>query len=272
MKSDKMSHQELSFLEMWLLLKKRIYIILLVPTIALIFTSILLLAQKPVFDASALIESGSMGRVINQEKGPAVEDTDHLILRILDPAFIDKILQKLTPQDKQLTEKLFRKSLVAKANTIPSMIEIKVKSYSKTDSRRAIELILKELISEQEKILYPVKKSLKNELSQVTQNIKETSVILKEIKNLESVPKSITVALINLIIIEKNRDLAKFENRKNLLELQLSTIYPARLYNNIYVPQEPVAPKKERVLLLTFIISMFVTILAVFIHNSLKND
>lgn len=247
---------EIDLYELWLILKKRKYIIFLVTIlffcVALIY---IFFSSSPVYQINFSVKSQFATPFILKQQ------IDHLNLLIKEKRTEDlKYLPGLSENDLEALITIDAK-IPRKAQNILS-INVKAKD------REALNLYKEAILDFLRESPY-----IKEQENIKKEKLKKTIIFLKqEIQNLDKLRSlAITKKALDVNPLEIEKNIIELKNRLIALEVELSTLKPLELISESPIPKKPVKPKKKLILAVAIVSGLFSGIFLAFFVEWLEN-
>ncbi len=238
------------------ILKYKKFIVIFTFTITLL-TTIYVYLQKPIYKITANVEVGYYNLITNNRK-----------YYFLDPNYV------VTYFNSKYTQK--NKYPQAKANLkkVPNIIEINIFNYSNKEAINNLQLILKDIHSQENK-------KIQNFISFKKQEIKilnnQINTIYKQIKFLKSQLNLTKDSQIYQILLNTiSNYLTQIQNLKlKIIQLksQISPTYITKTHviGNIKKQDKPIKPKRKLIITVAFITSLILSIFLIFFIEFIKS-
>jgi len=247
---------EIDLYELWLVLKKRKYIIFLVTIlffcVALIY---IFFSSSPVYQINFSVKSQFATPFILKQQ------IDHLNLLIKEKRTEDlKYLPGLSENDLE--------ALITIDAKIPRKAQNILSINMKAKDREALNLYKEAILDFLRESPY-----IKEQENIKKEKLKKTIIFLKqEIQNLDKLRSlAITKKALDVNPLEIEKNIIELKNRLIALEVELSTLKPLELISESPIPKKPVKPKKKLILAVAIVSGLFSGIFLAFFVEWLEN-
>ena len=272
---------EISLREIWQVLVRYKWLVLGMPAIAVAVALVVSFLLKPVWEATAVVQVGQVGQV--GQAGQLIEPVARVVERLKVRSFGDAVLAGLgVPRDeKNPLAHLFRHSLQVKPLPAADLIEVRVRGYSRQEASQWADAIFEKLHKIHAELAAPTIQRLKQQMAEVTQQITQTQTArdalfdvttrLKRHGGPDAFMEQIVLA--NTLVM-RDAELRALEQTKRVVEEQLSPVrtYPTSLMGEVYVANDPVAPKKGLIVALAGVLGLVLGVFAAFVLGALGKD
>lgn len=258
---------EISFIELFRILKSYKKFILIVPVVISIIVWIMTLNMAPTWEATSLIEVAQVGKYApvlreeiltesNEQNIVWIDSPETIITRITHPSFLDKILNNPSvdvPRSKN--------SISANRIKGTAIIKLEVKTVSEQSSKNLTLAVISELQKMQQE-------QLSTSANFISEKIKQNEADLIEINNEVGRSKSSSDLYVKSMLKEK-RNLTAMNY---ILKEQLSDVntHPSRIVGETFIASSSVRLKHLIIVIMAFIVGAFFAIAASLIHHTLK--
>lgn len=260
--------EELSLADILRVLKSYRRIILLAPVIlslvVLVFTWLFV---PPKYQVQGAIEIGRVDGVL-------LDTPDVLVDRLNQPSFIARVVDEhpqLLNDAHGLTKNQLFKTFSAKKNKDSTLVSYTLKSRSRERGELEVSALMDTLAGVHGRIFEDI-------VEQINLKITLTEQQIDSLKN-ESETKtggnsvSSNIVLQAMVLSERSNQLRTLTTRKLELEASLSTVnnFNTRLFERVYISEEPVSPNLPMVALVAYMLGLFCAILLAFVRESMNN-
>lgn len=268
---------EVSFLELWHVIKTYKIALLLLPLIVTFVAWVTTLSMNPTWEATALIEVAQTGKVVplegsnnesNEQKITWLDSPETLISRITHPSFIHETINASPLMEKLAGESFSNNAIVANRVKNTPLIKLEVKTSSQESSRLLTLAIATELQSIQKDRLDYAIGFLKERIKQNNEAIKEMNNDLRAISTNEQNKPSTDFYIKN--ILKEKRILSSMNIFLNE-QLGTANTHPSRILGQIHISNSNTYVKQAIIVAMAFLISTFLTIAAAFVHYAVTN-
>lgn len=277
---NQISPDEISLLEIWQVLVRQKKWVLGIPALALIVAAAVSALIPPVWEATLVGQIGQIGQ-IGQVGQQLIEPVARVVERIKQKTFQSEVLVSMgIPKDEENSKgKLYRDSIKAQILPNTDLIEIKVRGHSREEAKRNAEATLDRLSKLHKELAQPTIQRLTQQMERVKQQINELREERESLKNTrqdksktDSGGRFMESIIQANILIQRDGELRNLEQLKLSYEEQLSPLrtYPTARIDSTYVSENPVAPKKGLIVVLSGVLGLMAGIFAAFVLNAIQ--
>lgn len=261
--------------ELFLVLKQRRILIMLVTLTVTIFAIIYVLIAKPVYEIRSVVEVS----LINDKPVQSINDTKQKL----------DFTYEVGVKDKKTELPVVSEISIPKNTT--SLLVIKTQGYSNEDAATLMTKIVDEITTQENEKITIYKDTVKEKLTQVEADIRRNEKTAAELEakiaDYESKFLSISkkdAALAGIYAIEigkKESELYAMSNRistlrsqKNDLALSISDlrIQPTKVIGNFEVLDKPIKPKKTLIIVVSIITGLMLSIFLAFFLEFMRSS
>jgi capsular polysaccharide biosynthesis protein len=276
------AEQDPAFLQFWhLIVRRRAWVL---ATLALSVLTALVAIQiiEPSWEAKAIVQVGQTGQLEPDVRPPQlIESTPRVVERLKSRSFQDGVLTsiELRADAQSNAADLFRATLRVAAIPNADLIEITVRGYSREEAKQFAEGLVTRLKAKHIELARPTVAKLEDQLSAVKRDATgvreqlEQSSRLGELSKRERGAEYVARNLLakNVVVALEER-IRTLNTKRLILEEQLSPTrtFPTDLLEPIYVPNDPVAPRKLLTLVLATVGGTLAGILLAFVIDGIR--
>ena len=281
--TEHFEQDEISVRDLWRVLINQKNWVIGIPILCVLLATVGVSMAKPKWEATAVIQIGQVGSSGVGQTIQLIEPSVRAIERMKMKSFEDTVLAKLQiPLDGgNSVAAIFKSSLSLKALGTTDLIQCKIRANSRDKAESWAQAVVDRLKDVHEKLTQPTIDRLRK---QQTELKKQMQLIEAERSNLlETVSKTSersgdgrfsTNLLLSNLLLQKNAELRDFEMRRLAVDEHLTSIraFPTSLVDRIYVPENPVSPKKLLIVMLAAVLGLILGIIVAFMRNYWQSD
>ena len=281
--TEHFGQDEISVRDLWRVLINQKNWVIGIPILCVLLAAVGVSMAKPKWEATAVIQIGQVGSSGVGQTIQLIEPSVRAIERMKMKSFEDTVLAKLQiPLDGgNSVAAIFKSSLSLKALGTTDLIQFKIRANSRDKAESWAQAVVDRLKDVHEKLTQPTIDRLRK---QQTELKKQMQLIEAERSNLlETVSKTSersgdgrfsTNLLLSNLLLQKNAELRDFEMRRLAVDEHLTSIraFPTSLVDRIYVPENPVSPKKLLIVMLAAVLGLILGIIVAFMRNYWQSD
>lgn len=266
---------EISFLELWRILKTYKAFILIVPVVISLIVWIMTLSMAPTWEATTLIEVAQVGKYVpalkeensaenNDQTISWIDSPETIISRITHPSFFQAVISSSASKDDLSNEALSGHSISASRVKNTAIVKLEVKTASEQSSKELTQSVILKLQNMQKEQLDSATNFLREKIKQNEADLQE---INGELGNTKA-NKSSADFYVRSMLKEKRY----LEGMNYILKEQLSATntHPSRILDETYISSSSVRLKHLIVAAMAFLVAAFFTIVASLVHHTLK--
>lgn len=265
----------MSLIDLFRIMRRYRWLLLAAPLLMVMIGLIAATLMRPVWEASALIEIGKLGKI--GAVGELIETPGSTVGRLMNPGFGHGIFRRLgiTPNPIPPELKLFQDSVKARAIPNTELIELKLKAYSPEEAKNQILAVVNQLRATQDETFNSHISYTKRLIAVIADRIEASRNAMNALAQKIARPKPGTneVVLYAMLYQGTSKEINKLEQKKLQLEETLSPqkTYLTRLAGELYITDKPVAPKKRAIISLAALLGLLSAIFFAVLHNSSRN-
>lgn len=279
--SEENRSDEISFLEMFNILRRYKWLVLGLPLVAALLATLLVsFVLHPTWEASAVLEIGQVGQVLQPGQvglpGQAlVEPATNVVTRMMLPSFTKGALASVDINPEQMdVARGFLKTLKATQIKGSELVQIKLRGPSAEMARNLIQGAIASLQKMHSEMMAVTIDRNRKQLQILTEDIKKTSAESELIRkkllashNWNTFDATLSATLLQ----DKSIEMRDMVQRRLMLEEQISPSrsYTTRVVDEIYVSEGPVSPNKPLIIGLAVLLGLFGAIVLALAHNAI---
>lgn len=274
--SEQMQHvtanDEINLSDILLLLKRYKWLLIGAPVVAAVVAGAIVMQMPHLWEATALAQIGQIGQV-----GP-IEPTPQAVGRVMNPSFMFTVFARLgVKPDESLPElKLYRETFKAKQLPNTDLLELRLRAPSIDEAKKQITTTVNQLRDVHNAMLEPSINHMRLDLAAVEKGIQDGRNAINELQqrilSSKSGSDSAGTVLYFMLYQQRVTEVRELERKKLSVEEQLNPArtYPTALVGDIYVNNQPVAPKRKLIVSLAALMGLLSGVFVAYMHNLIR--